>query len=153
MESPIMLKAKEIYDTVSVICDLIPPESEYLVSIKNFILTDAAEIVVKLASAEKAKLWDIKMESTMIIRRNARSLTVHNHSLAAFGFEDASYYKIVRKQIEEFRLLFRDWVAGFNPKHFITDEWGLLNPPGIPQDYVQRDDELNFLDEEDENFF
>lgn len=153
MESPIMLKAIEIFNTVSAICDLIPPESEYLMSIKNFILADAAEIVIKLSSAEKSKLWDIKMESAMIIRENARSLTVHYHSLQAFGFEEAPYYKIVRKQIEEFRLLFRVWVAGFNPKHFTTDEWGLLNPPGIPQDYLQRDDELNFLDEEDEDFF
>lgn len=44
----------------------------------------------------------------------------------------------------------REWVASFNPKHFIVDEWGLFNPPGIPQDYVQRDEELDFLDGEDE---
>lgn len=56
---------------------------------------------------------------------------------------------IVRRQIEEFPILFREWVAGFNPKHFIVDEWGLFNPPGISKDYVQRDHELNFLDDED----
>jgi hypothetical protein len=72
------------------------------------------------------------------------------HSLTAFGFDEANYYLMVRKQIEEFRLLFREWVASFNPKHFIVDEWGLFNPPGIPQDYVQRDEELDFLDEDDD---
>lgn len=43
-----------------------------------------------------------------------------------------------------------EWVAGFNPKHFIVDEWGLFNPPGIPKDYVQRDEELDFLDEDED---
>ncbi len=43
---------------------------------------------------------------------------VRYHSLVAFGFEHAEYYKMVRQQIEEFRLLFIDW-------------GGLFNPPGV----------------------
>lgn len=66
------------------------------------------------------------------------------HNLKMFGFDEAEYYMIVRRQLEEFRLLFRDWVASFNPLHFTVDDWGLLNPPVIPQDYLQRDDNLIF---------
>jgi hypothetical protein len=44
-------------------------------------------------------------------------------------------------------------VATFDPKKFIVDEWGLFNPPGIPQDYEQRSDELNFLDDAAEEGF
>jgi hypothetical protein len=58
---------------------------------------------------------------------------------------------MVREQIAAFRLLFVEWVAGFNPWHYITDDWGLFNPPGIAPDYEQRSDELNFLDEEEED--
>jgi hypothetical protein len=76
---------------------------------------------------------------------------VSYHSLKMFGFEEVEYYKIIRNQIEDFRLLFVDWVASFNQKHFITDHWGLFNPPGISYDYEQRTDELNFLDEEEED--
>lgn len=44
-------------------------------------------------------------------------------------------------------------MATFDPKKFIVDEWGLFNPPGIPQDYVQDDTELNWMDDdEDEGF-
>ena len=56
---------------------------------------------------------------------------VRYHSLDTFGFEHVEYYKMVRQQIEEFRLLFIDWVAGFDPWNYIVDDWGLFNPPGV----------------------
>lgn len=146
---PIYLKAKEIFDTIRLIVDLFPEENEMLQEIKGQIIGDSSLILIKLASGISAKLYDIKMENAALIRKAARDLKVSYHSLAAYGFEDTDYYLLVRKQIEEFRLLFIDWVANFNPKHFITDNWGLFNPPGISHDYEQRSDELNFLDDDE----
>ena len=145
----ILEKAEEIFELVRTITDLIPEDNEYLQSYKGQILGDAMMICVKISSAETVKLYDLKMENAAIIRKAARDLMVAYHGLEMFGFEEAKYYLMVREKIEEFRLLFVDWVANFNPKHFITDHWGLFNPPGISHDYEQRDDELNFLDEED----
>lgn len=147
---PILAKAEEIFDLVKTITDLIPEEDELLQSYKSQLLGDAMIILVKISSAEAVKLYDIKMENAAIIRKAARDLIVGYNGLEMFGFKEVKYYLMVRKKIEEFRLLFIDWVANFNPKHFITDNWGLFNPPGISIDYEQRDDELNFLDEEDE---
>ena len=146
---PILAKAEEIFDLVKTITDLIPEEDELLQSYKSQLLEDAMIIPVKISGAEAVKLYDIKMENAAIIRKAARDLMVAYHGLEMFGFKDVKYYLMVREKIEEFRLLFVDWVANFNPKHFITDHWGLFNPPGISHDYEQRDDELNFLDEED----
>lgn len=151
-ETPIFKKSEEIYRTIETIIALIPEDNEILQDTKMHIYENILVIQAKLAGAHGVQLWDIKMENAAIIRKCARELMVLYHSLKMFGFEEANYYKIVRKQLEEFRLLFREWVASFNPKHFIVDEWGLFNPPGIPQDYEQRDDELNFLDEDDEDF-
>ncbi len=147
---PILAKAEEIFDLVKTITDLIPEEDELLQSYKSQLLEDAMIIPVKISGAEVVKLYDIKMENAAIIRKAARDLMVAYHGLEMFGFKDVKYYLMVREKIEEFRLLFVDWVANFNPKHFITDRWGLFNPPGISPDYVQRDDELNFLDEDDD---
>ena len=147
---PILAKAEEIFDLVKTITDLIPEEDELLQSYKSQLLEDAMIIPVKISGAEAVKLYDIKMENAAIIRKAARDLMVAYHGLEMFGFKDVKYYLMVREKIEEFRLLFVDWVANFNPKHFITDRWGLFNPPGISPDYVQRDDELNFLDEDDD---
>lgn len=147
---PILAKAEEIFDLVKTITDLIPEEDELLQSYKSQLLEDAMIIPVKISGAEAVKLYDIKMENAAIIRKAARDLMVAYHGLEMFGFKDVKYYLMVREKIEEFRLLFVDWVTNFNPKHFITDNWGLFNPPGISPDYVQRDDELNFLDEDDD---
>lgn len=154
-ETPIFKKSEEIYKTLRTITDLIPEDHEHLQFTKQHILENIYTIQAKLSGAEAVELWDIKMENAALIRKCARELMVLYHSLKMFDFEEAQYYLIVRKQLEEFRLLFREWVANFNPKHFIVDEWGLFNPPGIPQDYEQSDDELDFLGEdedEDEDF-
>lgn len=147
---PIYQKAKEIDKTLRIITGLFPEENEYLQSLKSNLLEDIMIIQAKICGAEAVKLYDIKMENAAIIRKAARDIMVSGNTLEMFGFSDAKYYKIIRNLIEDFRLLFRDWVAGFNPKHFIVDDWGLFNPPGISQDYVQRDDELNFLYEDDD---
>lgn len=147
--SPLYQKSEEIYQTLLTITALIPEDHEMLQDIKSEILGKIRIIQAKLAGAHRAKLWDLRMENAAIIRMNARELMIQNHLLQTLGFEEVGYYHIVRQQLEEFRLLFREWVAGFDPKKFIVDEWGLFNPPGIPQDYEQRSDELNFLDDDD----
>lgn len=149
-QTPIQQKAQEIYSTLKTLLDLVPENNEHLLSLKHQLLGDAMLILAKLAGANAVKLYDIKMENATLIRKAARDLMVSYHSLKMFGFEEAEYYHLVRRQIEEFRLLFIDWVAGFNQNHFITDNWGLFNPPGISPDYEQRSDELNFLDEEED---
>ncbi len=71
------------------------------------------------------------MENAAIIRKCARDLMVRYHSLEVFSFEHVEYYKMVRQKIEEFRLLFIDWVTSFDPWNYIVDDWGLFNPPGV----------------------
>jgi hypothetical protein len=110
---PIFKKGKEIFDLVCKIADLIPENDEYLNEIKACMLSDAALLTVKIAGAEAAELYDLKMENAAIIRKAARDLMVQQHSLEAFGFEYIEYYQMVRDLIEEYRLLFIDWVAGF----------------------------------------
>lgn len=152
-ELPLFLKSEEIYETLKIITDLIPEDNEHLQFTKQHILENIYTIQAKISGAEWVKIWDLKIENAVIIRKCARELVILYHNLKMFGFDEAEYYMIVRRQLEEFRLLFRDWVASFNPVHFIVDDWEILNPPGIPQDYIQRDDELNFLDEDEDDEF
>ena len=124
-ETALFKKSQEIYDILKIITDLIPEENEHLQFTKLHILENIYTIQAKIVGAESVNLWDLKMENAAIIRKCGRELMVLQHSLEMFGFEEADYYKIVRRQLEEFRLLFRDWVATFNPKNFIVDDWGL----------------------------
>jgi len=141
---PIYRKGKEILDIVSNICALFPENDEYLNEIKSWMLSDAAQLTVKVAGAEAAGLYDLKMENAAIIRKAARDLMVQQHSLDAFGFEYVEYYQIVRDLIEEYRLLFIDWVAGFDKWDYIIDRWGLFNPPGVGPFDKDPDDDIPF---------
>jgi hypothetical protein len=141
---PIYRKGEEILDIVIKITDLIPENNEYLNDIKGCMISDAAQLTVKIAGAEAAELYELKMENAAIIRKAARDLMVQQHSLDMFGFEYVEYYQMVRDLIEEYRLLFIDWVAGFDKWDYIIDRWGLFNPPGVGPFDKDPDDDIPF---------
>ena len=140
---PIYKKGKEIFDVVLRISELIPEDAEELQHIKQIMIADAAQLTVKVAGAEGGSLYDIKMEAAAIIRNAANNLMVQNHSLSMFGFEDVAYFQIVRDLIEEYRLLFIDWVAGFDKWDYVIDRWGLFNPPGVGPHDIDPDDDIS----------
>ena len=67
-----------------------------------------------------------------------------NHSLEDFGFENVEYFQIIRNLIEEYRLLFIDWVSSFDKWNYIIDRWGLFNPPGVTPFDKDVDDNIPF---------
>ena len=128
---PLYKKGKEIVELVRQIADLISDDDDHLKFVKEFMLEDAYMLTSKIANAEGGDLYDIRMENAAIIRKSARDLMLQNHSLEMFGFEYVEYYSMVRDLIEEYRLLFIDWVAGFDKWNYTVDSWGLFNPPGV----------------------
>ena len=141
---PIYLKGKEIMDVVMRIAALIPEDNEHLQFTKGFMISDAAQLTIKIARAEGAGLYDLKMEAAAIIRKAARDLVVQSHSLKMFGFKEVEYFKIVRELVEEYRLLFIDWVASFDKFDYVIDRWGLFNPPGVGPFDKDPDDDIPF---------
>jgi len=140
-ELPIYKKGWEIYEVVDRICQLIPEDDEMLGHVKSIMLEDAMMLTVKIAGAEAGQLYDIKMEAAAIIRKAALNLMIQNHSLEMFGFEHVEYFRIVRNLLDEYRLLFIDWVSKFDRWDYIIDRWGLFNPPGVgPFDHDPDDD-------------
>lgn len=128
---PLFIKGKEILEVVNDILSLIQEDDEHLVYIKQIILEDAYMLTAKIVNAESGDLYDVRMENAAIIRKAALDLMVQNHSLEMFGFEHVEYYSIVRNLLEEYRLLFVEWVDGFDKWNYIIDRWGLFNPPGV----------------------
>jgi len=140
-ELPIFKKGREILEVVNQICGLIPEDNEPLSHVKSIMLEDAMMLTVKLVGATAGQLYDIKMESATLIRKAARDLMIQNHSLEMFDFEYVEYFQLVRNLLEEYRLLFIDWVSGFDKWNYIIDRWGLFNPPGVgPFDHDPDDD-------------
>ncbi|MCR9253567.1 MAG: hypothetical protein NXI20_24340 [bacterium] len=130
-DSPIFKKGLEIYEVARTIVDLIPDDNSQLQITRQFILEDALNLSVKVAGAEGSDLFDLKMESATIIRKSARDLVVHLRGLEMFGFKEAHYLDLIRQEVEEYRLLFIEWIKSFDQWNYVVDRWGLFNPPGV----------------------
>lgn len=127
---PIYQKAMEIVELVDSLSALIPEDDPILKEMKGFMMADACLIPAKIAGAEGGDLYDIRMENATLIRKAARELVVQTNGLGIFGFDEKDYFELLRSEMEEFRVLFVDWVNSFDPWNSVGDDWGLFNPPG-----------------------
>lgn len=131
---PLYNKGMEILDLVEHIVQLIPEENEMLKSTGQFMMSDAMKIPVKIAGAHGVDIYDLKMENATIIRKSARDIYVSCNHFLIEESNDADYLEMLRATIEEFRILFAEWVKTFDQRNYIIDRWGLFNPPGVNYD-------------------
>ena len=134
-------KAGEIFEIVQEIAALVPEDDNHLQMLVGQMFGDAMLLQVKIAGAEGGDLYSIRMENAAIIRKAANDLMVVNHSFEMFGFKYVEYFELIRDRIEEFRLLFIEWIEGFDKWNYVIDRWGIFNPPGVgPHDHDPDDD-------------
>lgn len=141
---PLYRKGMEILDLVEHIVQLIPEENEMLKSTGQFMMSDAMKIPVKIAGAHGGDIYDLKMENATIIRKSARDIYVSCNHFLIEDFKDVDYLEMLRATIEEFRILFAEWVKTFDQWNYIIDRWGLFNPPGINYDDKDPDEDIPF---------
>jgi hypothetical protein len=161
---PIYQKAEQIFKLTEGLVQIISKEDDFLQETTvRFMMEDAMTIPVKIAAAEAADLYDLRMENAAIIRKAARELYVQAGSLRYHGVDNIEYIDLLRNEIDGFRLLFIDWVASFDVWNYIKDDWGLFNPPGInvldkdpdtdipfnPDDFFGFDPDSDFDEDED----
>ena len=150
-ESPLYKKAEEIDDTLNSIAKLIPEKKVFLVFMNALILKASGRITSNLIRAQDSNRYDRKMHSAALVRSSCLEISGLGEEFRKRGFSDSKYFSIVDRQIEEFRILFLDWVASFDNKQFITDRWGIFNPPGISINHIQNPDDIAHLLAEDDN--
>ncbi|WP_163399319.1 hypothetical protein [Flavobacterium fluviatile] len=143
---PIYQKAEQIFKLTEGLVQIIPEENVFLQETTvRFMIENAFTIPSKIAGAEGGDLYDLRMENAAIIRKAARELSVYAGSLR---YEEVvantDYIDLLRTTIDEFRLLFIDWVAGFDKWNYIKDSWGLFNPPGVDAHDKDPDSDIPF---------
>jgi hypothetical protein len=157
---PLFQKAEQILKITQGLVEIVPADNEFLQETTvRFMLEDAMIIPAKIAGAQAVDLYDIKMENATIIRKAARELYVQAGSLRfEEDIQDKDYINLLSDEIDEFRLLFIDWVASFDVWNYIKDDWGLFNPPGVSAHDKDPDDNIPFnlddfldLEDDDEN--
>ncbi len=136
---PLFQKAMEIVEIVERIVVLIPKKNFYLKDVARFMLADATQIPAKIAGAYGDTPYDVKMENATLIRKSAMQIYEQCNSFLKDEFKEIEYLDLLKKEIEEFRILFAEWVKTFDPWNYHLDRWGLFNPPGINYDNKDSD--------------
>jgi hypothetical protein len=155
---PLYQKAEQIFKITQGLVEVVPADNDFLQETTvRFMMENAMIIPAKIAGAQAVGLYDLKMENATIIRKAARELYVQAGSLRhEEGILNKDYIDLLRDEIEEFRLLFIDWVANFDEWNYIKDDWGLFNPPGVSAHDKDPDKDIpfnldDFLDFEDDD--
>lgn len=145
-QMPLYQKAEQILKITMGLVEIVPKDNEFLQETTvRFMMENAMIIPAKIAGASAIDLYDLKMENATLIRKAARELYVQAGSLRyEEGITDKDYIRLLRSEIEEFRLLFVDWVENFDQWNYIKDNWGLFNPPGVSAHDKDPDEDIPF---------
>lgn len=150
---PLFIKALEIMEISLKISESVSKhdienldeaEGDMLEGYAQYIRDNATIIPAKISGAEAVEIYDLKMENAAIIRKAARELSTYCTGLAMCGYKNTDYLQLLRDEIEEFRVLFAEWVKTFDQWNYLIDRWGLFNPPGIDYDTHDPDDHIPF---------
>ena len=92
---------------------------------KGMILGDAFEVGAKIRSSEAAGIYILRMENAAIIRKNAQYIKTAMLGMSVEDEIEDNYCRVIRDEIDNFRELFKQWIATFKKDEF-EDEWGLF---------------------------
>ncbi|MDD3004622.1 hypothetical protein [Flavobacterium sp.] len=148
---PIYKKAMSICKLVESFMSTLPEDDIFLQQSKGLMMEDAIAIPSKIAGAEGGNLYSIKMQNAALIRNHAMHLYTQLGSFRFHSkFKEQEYVTLLRKELDEFKALFVEWIADFDTEIYIWDDWGLFNPPGAIEPNDLDDDffDINDFSEE-----
>ncbi|MFI5222028.1 MAG: hypothetical protein ACHQK8_06870 [Bacteroidia bacterium] len=92
---------------------------------RRFIYENAMIVAPKIMGAAGSGMYVLQMENAAIIRTNCRQLMEQVVFAVMQGDADETQEQAIQEGMEEFRELFKKWVATFVKDEF-EDEWGLF---------------------------
>jgi len=123
---PLMMKSKQILQLVDSLVETIP-DDDMAEHCKRVMLEDALTMVTKIAGAESGDLYTLRMENAVFVKVAARNLLTQLSGLSLLCMIEPRYMELLKAEIEEFRLLFIDWMETFDKSKDVPDNWGLFN--------------------------
>jgi hypothetical protein len=125
---PVFKKASEILEITHAIVESIDEEKDIL-GVREMMLCNAALMGSKIAGAEGAELYSLRMENAVLIKLAACELKVQTNLLRADEIIDHKYLDLLRGEIDNFKPLFIEWIKTFDVTDDINDGWLWIEPP------------------------
>jgi hypothetical protein len=104
------------------IADSIDDDKDEL-KMKELMMSNAYLIPAKISGAEAIELANLKHENAVIVRISARELLAQTSMLKELKLVDKNYLKLLRDEIEEFRVMYLEWIKTFDQFEDIDDGW------------------------------
>lgn len=121
---PLMKKAMEIVSLCHALVGSLDEARKELYG--GMMMEDAAIMSSKFAGAEAVESYIMKMENATIIKVHARHLLSMSYQLSMEETHAEEHLQLLREAINEFRILFVEWVKAFDPSDRKDDGWGLF---------------------------
>lgn len=121
---PLMKKAKEIVGLTKALVGSLDEARRELYG--SIMMEDAMLMSSKFAGAEGIPDYVLKMENAVLMKVHAKSLHTMTYQLAMEETHAEEHLQLLREAIEEYRKLFLEWIAGFDPSENHDDGWGIF---------------------------
>lgn len=121
---PLMKKAKDILALTRALVGSLDEARRELYG--SIMLQDAMLISSKFAAAESSADYISKMEKAVFIKVHAKNLSGMTYQLAMEETHAEEHLELLRAAIEEYRILFLDWIKHLDPNEQIDDGWGIF---------------------------
>lgn len=133
--------------------EILEQTSEYLKFLKTEMLSNAYTLSAKLHAAYAIDLYTQKMENATLIKLAARTLLTQTSALSLHKYKHYEYLLLLRSAIEEFRLLFVEWLSTFDKLRDIPDGWGMFYDPEHAYELPEWEDDADAEAEDDDDFW
>jgi hypothetical protein len=129
---PVYQKSQELFDLVDVIAETLK-EDKMKEHLAAQMFSNAALIQAKIAGAEGGGLYSLRMQNAVLIKLAVQDMfnAVSFASMVKINEED--YVDLMRDKVDEFRLVFNDWVRGFDKTYDIPDNWAIRFDTSTPE--------------------
>jgi len=153
---PVFKKAEEILELAEVIAETLKDDdkAEHFAS---EIVSNALIIQVKIAGAEGVGVYSLQMENAVLIKFAVRHMLNAVICTSMFDMNEEDYAELMREKVEEFRLLFVEWIRGFDKTRDIPDNWAIRYDTSTPEqekleELMFDDDKFDLDDFDDDDF-
>jgi hypothetical protein len=124
---PIYKKGLEIAHTVHVLNGTLKGRDKEMFA--SHLSESSLILAAKIAGAVGSGSWLVAMQNAAIVRYHAEWLMTATTGLKHRSKADKDYVKVLRTEMEEFKVLFREWAEELHKmekQDYDEDDWGLF---------------------------
>lgn len=121
---PLMKKAKDILGLTRALVGSLDEARKELYG--GIMMEDCMILSAKFAGAQGVKAYSLKMEMAVLMKIHAKNLASMTYQLEIEETHAQEHLNLLREAVEDYRILFLEWIADFEKDKNYDDGWGIF---------------------------